>query len=362
MNQCRSIPPLGCDCDAATELHMTPRHRHPLQRPVDHAILRRDFIRLAGTHLAGTLGLAATSSLSLNVGCTGVVPTDRPTKPDLIFGQTGLADGRFQKPRAMAIDQNNQIFVLDKTGRVQMFDEFGKFIRGWRTPEIESGKPTGITIDVDGTVMVADTHYYRFLFYTTQGRLLEERTIGGTSGPDPGQFAFVTDIVHSATGEYYCSEYGEFDRIKKYSSDGEFIDQMGEHGIAPLQFSRPQSLAVDNDGLLWVADACNHRLQVIDWRDSKPRSVAVIGEQGKAPGQFQCPYGMILSKDGSVIVSEFENHRVQRLDRNGKSISIWGNAGRGPGELVWPWAIAEDSRNRVYVVDSGNNRVQRFRF
>lgn len=360
MNQRRSIPPSGCDCDA--ELHMTPRQPHLFQRPVDHEILRRDFIRLAGTHLAGSLSLAATSSLSLNAGCTGIVPTDRLTKPDLIFGQTGLADGRFQKPRAMAIDQNDQIFVVDKTGRVQMFDEFGKFIRGWRTPEIESGKPTGITIDVDGTVLVADTHYYRFLFYTTQGRLLEEKTIGGTSGPDPGQFAFVTDIVRSATGEYYCSEYGEFDRIKKYSSDGEFIDQMGEHGTATLQFSRPQSLAVDNDGLLWVADACNHRLQVIDWRDSKPRSVAVIGEQGKAPGQFQCPYGMILSKDGSVIVSEFENHRVQRLDRNGKSISIWGNAGRGPGELVWPWAIAEDSRNRVYVVDSGNNRVQRFRF
>lgn len=341
---------------------MTPCQPNPSHRPEEPATLRRDFIRLAGANLVGSLGFVATSSLSLNIGCTGVVPMDIRAKPDLIFGQTGLADGRFQKPRAIAIDQKDQIFVLDKTGRVQMFDEFGKFIRGWRTPEIESGKPTGITIDVDGTVMVADTHYYRFLFYTTQGRRLEERTIGGSSGPDPGQFAFVTDIVRSPTGEYYCSEYGEFDRINKYSSDGQFIDRMGEHGTAPLQFSRPQSLAVDNDCLLWVADACNHRLQVIDWRDSKPRSVAVIGEQGKAPGQFQFPYGMILSKDGSVIVSEFENHRVQRLDRNGKSISIWGNAGRGPGELVWPWAIAEDSRNRVYVVDSGNNRVQRFRF
>jgi len=111
-----------------------------------------------------------------------------------------------------------------------------------------------------------------------------------------------------------------------------------------------------------VADSCNHRIQVIDWRDTKPRSVAILGKQGQAPGEFQYPYGMIFAKDGSLIVSEFGNHRVQRLDREGKPLANWGMAGNLPGELNQPWATAVDSKNRIYVVDSGNNRVQRFHF
>jgi DNA-binding beta-propeller fold protein YncE len=280
----------------------------------------------------------------------------------LIIGQRGLADGRFQTPRAIALDQDDHIFVVDKSGRIQRFDPSGKFVVGWRTPEIENGKPTGISIDRDGTVMVADTHYYRFLFYTPEGKLLEDRTIGGVNGPDPGQFAFVTDIVRTPTGEFYCGEYGEYDRVHRYSADGKYMDRMGEHGTEPLQFSRPQSLNVDAEGLLWVADSCNHRIQVIDWRDTVPKSVATIGSRGTAPGQFQYPYGLVLAPDGSMIVSEFGNHRVQHLARDGSPLGMWGTPGNVVGQLSEPWASAIDSQNRIYVVDSKNNRVQRFRW
>jgi DNA-binding beta-propeller fold protein YncE len=295
-------------------------------------------------------------------GCTPYSPAREIPVPDLIIGQRGLSDGRFQRPRALAINRQDQLFVVDKTGRVQMFDESGKFIRLWRTPAIESGKPTGISVDTDGTIMVADTHYYRFLFYTSEGKLLEEKTIGGTNGKDPGQFAFVTDIVRAKDGSYYCGEYGEYDRIHKYSQDGQYIDRMGEHGTGIMQFSRPQSLSVDADGLLWVADSCNHRIQVIDWREDKPRSVAILGSHGTEPGQFQYPYGLTLVNNDTLVVSEFGNHRVQKLDRTGQPLSSWGAAGSIPGELNQPWASAVDSKQRVYVVDSGNNRVQRFRF
>ncbi len=339
-----------------------------LERPfgqpkgVDIHYSRRDFFNEAGKILAVGVGLSIAPSLVFQSGCSNSAQSDSLIESDLTIGQRGLSDGRFQKPRAIAIDANDKIYVVDKTGRIQKFDDAGKFILGWRTPAIDAGKPTGLSIDTDGTIMVADTHYYRFLFYTPEGELIEERTIGGTNGPDPGEFAFVTDIVRTTTGEYYCGEYGEFDRIHKYSSNGQYIDRMGEHGDGPLQFSRPQSLTVDQDGLLWVADSCNHRIQVIDWREEKPRSVAILGKQGQAPGDFQYPYGMILARDGTIIVSEFGNHRVQHLDRSGKSLASWGMAGNRPGELNQPWAAAVDSQNRIYVVDSGNNRVQRFHF
>lgn len=323
---------------------------------------RRSFFSEVSKSLAVGLGICVAPGLVFYCGCTSSTKSGTSNDTDLTIGQRGLSDGRFQKPRAIAIDASDKIYIVDKTGRIQKFDEAGKFILGWRTPAIDSGKPTGLSIDTDGSIMVADTHYYRFLFYTPEGELIDERTIGGTNGPDPGQFAFVTDIVRTSTGEYYCGEYGEFDRIHKYSGLGQYIDRMGEHGDGPLQFSRPQSLAIDQDGLLWVADSCNHRIQIIDWRNDKPRSVAILGKQGHGPGEFQYPYGLIHAKDGTIIVSEFGNHRVQHLDRNGRSLASWGVAGNRPGELNQPWAAAVDSKNRIYVVDSGNNRVQRFLF
>ena len=325
-------------------------------------IPRRVFLTTATRSIAIGVGMCAVPSLVLQSGCKQSGTSDTSDEADLIIGQRGLSNGRFQKPRAIAIDADDMIYVVDKTGRIQKFDDAGKFLLGWRTPAIESGKPTGLSIDVDGNVMVADTHYYRFLFYKPNGELISERTIGGVNGPDPGQFAFVTDIVRTANGEYYCGEYGEFDRIHKYTGKGEYVDRMGEHGNGPLQFSRPQSLAIDEQGLLWVADSCNHRIQVIDWRETKPRSVAIFGKQGTGLGEFQYPYGMILTKDGKIMVSEFGNHRVQRLDRDGNAIGSWGRAGNRPGELNQPWSAAVDSKNRYYVVDSGNNRIQRFHF
>jgi DNA-binding beta-propeller fold protein YncE len=298
-----------------------------------------------------------------SAACAGCVSTHATGLPsaDLVIGKRGLADGRFQKPRAMAISPADEIFVIDKTARVQVFDLSGNFLRGWKTPQSANGKPTGASIDPsNGNLLVADTHYFQFLTYTPTGELLADRTIGGVNGPEPGQFGWVTDIARAPDGTLYLAEYGEFDRIYKYSADGQYIDRFGEHGDAPMQFSRPQTLAVDDEGLLWIADSCNHRIQVVDWREATPRSVAVLGSQGAEIGQLQFPYGMKLISKNRLLVSEFGNHRVQCWSRDGTPIASWGSAGELAGQLNQPWAVDVDSNERVYVVDSGNNRIQRF--
>ena len=173
------------------------------------------------------------------------------------------------------------------TARIQVFDADGNFIRGWQTPEHANGRPTGLTIStIDGNLLVADTHYYRVLTYTPTGELLTNRTLGGTMGQGPGEFGFVTDVVRDAAGNYYVSEYGEFDRMQKFSPDGKFILQWGGHGSDPGQFMRPQHLELDADGLLWVADSCNHRIQVFD---SRGKLVKMWGTQGSEPGQIVLP-------------------------------------------------------------------------
>ena len=74
----------------------------------------------------------------------------------------------------------------------------------------------------------------------------------------------MTDAVQDSHGCYYVAEYGECDRIQKFTPTAQYLLQWGGRGREPGQFARPQSLAVDADDHVWVADACNHRIQVFD--------------------------------------------------------------------------------------------------
>ena len=273
---------------------------------------------------------------------------------DVIWGRRGISDGRLQKPRALAIDENDEIYVVDMTARIQVFTTEGEFLRGWRTPEHKAGKPTGLSIDRHGRLLVADTHYYRLLIYSAQGELVQ--TIGGTNGQKPGEFGLVTDAVQDSQGNYYIAEYGEFDRIQKFTSDGKFLLEWGGHGSEPGQFARPQNLDIDDEDHIWVADACNHRIQIFDPRG---QLVDVWGSEGSAPGELYYPYDLVLAPDDVVYVCEYGNHRVQKFTRDGRGLGCWGSQGRGPGQLHNPWALVRDSQGRIHVLDTNNHRIQR---
>ncbi|MHB8970423.1 MAG: NHL repeat-containing protein [Pirellulaceae bacterium] len=284
-----------------------------------------------------------------------------PGQPEQVWGRRGISAGRLQKPRAMAIDANNQLYIVDMTGRIQVFSDTGEYLRGWRTPAIELGKPCGLDIARDGNLLVADTHYFRVLVYTPAGQLLEQRTLGGEAGRGPGQFNFVTDAVQDSQGCYYVSEYGECDRIQKFTPEGRYVLQWGGRGREPGQFARPQSLAVDADDHIWVADACNHRIQVFDATGTAARLVTCWGEEGTQPGQLGYPYGLALDGQGHVYVCELGNHRVQKFTLDGQSLGCWGVGGRRAGELSNPWALVLAPQRKVFVLDTYNHRVQQIR-
>jgi DNA-binding beta-propeller fold protein YncE len=271
-----------------------------------------------------------------------------------VWGRRGISAGRLQKPRAMAIDADDQLYLVDMTARIQVFDADGNYLRGWQTPVHAAGRPTGLSFDRRGRLLVADTHYYRVLVYSPAGELLQ--TIGGVQGPSPGEFGLVTDAVEDSSGNLYVSEYGEFDRIQKFSPEGKFLLQWGGHGAEPGQFMRPQNMVLDEQDQLWVADACNHRVQVFD---REGRLVRFWGEEGSEPGQLYYPYDLVFDDDGNLIVCEWGNNRVQKFSRSGQSLGCWGRRGREPGELDHPWALVRDSRGRIHVLDSQNHRVQR---
>ncbi|MEN6450989.1 MAG: NHL repeat-containing protein [Thermoguttaceae bacterium] len=269
-----------------------------------------------------------------------------------VWGRRGISDGRFNKPRAMAIDRDDHLYIVDMTARIQVFATDGRFLRGWQTPDHKFGKPTGLSIARDGTVWVADTHYYRVLVYSPEGKLL--KTFGGKQGERPGEFGLVTSVAHDSAGNFYVSEYGEYDRIQKFTPEGKFLLQWGGHGSKPGQFIRPQKMVFDEQDHLWVTDSCNHRLQVFD---TNGKLLHVWGKEGSRPGQLCYPYDIALAGD-SLYVCEYENHRVQKFTRDGRSLGCFGVQGRRDGQFFNPWALVRDSRGTIYVLDTGNNRVQ----
>src|SRR4051794_15493856 len=313
------------------------------------------------------LKTAAVSACAVATGCIG---NNSPQSGTLekVWGLAGSTPGRFFRPRAVAIDKDDLLYIVDMTPQIQVFTGEGEFVRGWQTPDFKNGRPSGLSFDNAGNLLVCDTHYFRVLVYTPQGKLLENQTIGGTCGSGDGEFQFVTDAAQDAEGNYYVAQYFEYDRIQKFTPNRKFLLSWGDHGHELGQFLRPQKIVIDKSGLIWVTDACNHRVQVFDARGSQAKFVKSWGVQGNAPGQLNYPYDILLDDaalagqpDGYVYLCEFGNHRVQKFTTDGQFVGSFGNNGRREGELDQPWGIARDSKGRMYVLDTYNHRVQRFR-
>ena len=298
------------------------------------------------------VGLALASALA-GPGCD----LGEADKPDLIWGIHGRKPGWLQKPRAAVFDKDDHLYLMDLTDRVQVFDRDGRYLRGWRMPDLNVDGPSGVSVDRQGRLLVADTHFYRVLVFSPEGKILQQ--IGdGVQGSTPGRFGYPCDVVCDRAGNFYVADYGENDRIQVFSPEGKWLRQWGGHGYAPGQFLRPRALAIDDQDQIYVADSGTHRIQVFD---TTGKLLRTWGERGSEPGQLSYPFDVAIGPDGSVYVCEYGNHRVQKFTPTGQALGVWGESGRGPGQLYNPWALAIDSQGAISVVDSNNHRVQRFR-
>ena len=282
-----------------------------------------------------------------------------PVEHRVAFGRPGNIDGRFDYPRAIALDEaRGRIYVVDKSARVQRFSLDGRLETWWRMPAFENGKPTGIAVDDLGRVLVADTHEHRVAIFSPDGDLLE--THGGL-GMDPGEFVYLTDVAKGPDGTWFVSEYGGNDRVQIFNRDWEPIGAIGAFGEAVYEkdgeilLSRPQSLCWDDAaGELFIADAVNHRIVVTDAVGNRLRT---LGGPGIEPGRLSYPYDLAVEPEGTLLVVEFGNNRIQRLDaRDGGSLGCWGGTGVEPGRLRYPWGL-DAGKDTMVVLDSGNSRV-----
>jgi len=244
-------------------------------------------------------------------------------------------------------------------------------------PETDLGKPKGMGLDRDGDIVVVEPHYMRVNHFTPDGLLVSR---WGTRGQSEGEFILPRAVVQDPTGSFVLSEYTVVERIQRFRPDvkdlGRFpspiaspfrappspdvrrlVDRVwGTPGSGPGQLNRAEGLAVDREGHLWVADSCNHRVEVFD-RDG--RWIQTVGRAGPGPGEFSYPYDVKIDAEGRVFVCEFGNSRISIFDAAGRLVEVIGRSGGALGQFANPWSIALDSMGNLYVADSQNHRVQK---
>lgn len=276
-----------------------------------------------------------------------------PAQDGAQWGRSGTRDGEFHRPRAISAT-NEEVFVIDTSGRMQVFTHEGAFLRGWLMPEYENGTPTGITFAPTGSLLIPDTHYSRVLEYTPQGELLSQ---WGEYGADETRFIYPTDLVLAPDGTCYFSEYGGgAERVHVFDAQHRFVRQWGSHGDQPGQFSRAMAIALHEDTVL-VCDTANHRIQSFKTTGEPLR---VIGGPGSGTGQLKYPHDIVLAPGDTFIVSEYGNNRLSRFTIDGEFMACFGAPGRGPGQFSAPRGVALSPNGRLFVADTDNDRIQRF--
>lgn len=136
------------------------------------------------------------------------------------------------------------------------------------------------------------------------------------------------------------------------------------------KFRSPEGLAVDASGNVYVADTGNHCIRKVS-PDGAVQTLAGTGELGFRNGagpqaQFNKPNDVAVDTLGNVYVSDTGNHYIRRISPEGQVSTL---AGRGAfgfhdgiGKLAKfssPLGIAVDSQGNVFVADRGNARIRR---
>lgn len=197
-------------------------------------------------------------------------------------GDAGFKDGprgqaQFDGPLAVAIDKNDNIFIADAyNDRIRKISKDGLVTTiagtgasGFRDGEGSSASfdtPSGVAVDKEGNVFVADTGNRAIRKISTLGQVT---TIAGGNGTETEvRLNRPVGIGVTHDGFVFVSDEGGA-RIIRISPQGEIKTYCG--GIAGFsdsagdraRFNGPSCLAIDRQGVIYVADTQNYLIREI---------------------------------------------------------------------------------------------------
>ena len=271
---------------------------------------------------------------------------------------------------------------------VLVFDPEGNLVAHWGGPGEGYDWPQsnhGIAIDHKDNVWIGgngqrDSHILKF---TREGRLLMQ--VGKAGQPVNSKamdhFGRVAKIAFdpAANEAYLADGYGnrrvavidmDSGKIKRYwGAYGNPPDDANPgpyNPDAPLiqQFRTPVHCAEpSNDGLIYVCDRPNNRIQVFR------KDGTFVKEQQVAPRTLGdgAVWDIAFSRDAAqkyLYLADGKNAKIYVLDRQSLEVlTSFGDGGRQPGQFFAVHSIATDSKGNIFTTETyEGKRVQKFAY
>jgi DNA-binding beta-propeller fold protein YncE len=266
------------------------------------------------------------------------------------------------------------------------FDPEGNLVNAWGGPGQGYEWPTsnhGISVDDKDNVWIggngpADSHILKF---THDGKFMQQIGTPGqkVASRDSTHFGRVAKISFDPpTGEAFVSDgYGNKRVAVLDMATGKLKRFWGAYGKAPVdtnmgpynpdappatQFRNPVHCAEpSNDGLLYVCDRVNDRIQVFKKSGEYVKEVRFYPAT-RGDGSV---WDIAFSKDKAqkyMFIADGRNERVYVVDRASlEVITMFGDGGRQPGQFFAVHSIATDSKGNIYTTETyEGKRVQKF--
>lgn len=215
------------------------------------------------------------------------------------------------------------------------------------------GKPYGVAV-YHGRVFVSDTALHYVAVFDIPGQRyfkIGEDELGRIGTP--------LGLDVDGKGNLYVVD-SSAKHVQVYDKDGRFLRTLADAKM----FSRPSGIAVDAEGSrIYVVDtggvtSDEHRVRVFDAQSGK--HLLDIGKRGSGPGEFNLPRDVTIGKDGLLYVVDGANFRVQVFRPDGTFVRVFGGIGRQGGQFSRPKEVATDLDGNVYIVDSAFGNFQIF--
>lgn len=304
---------------------------------------------------------------------------------------------------SIAVDGDDHVWVLHRPRSIPEADRAraapavleldvdGRVLRGWGGPSASYEWPErehGIWVDSQGYVWITGNGGWprpaengstddMILKLTPDGELVLQIGKRGASGgnADTVNVHQPADVfVHAAANELYVADgYGNARVIVFDAETGSFKRMWGAFGHAPSdtpapagtdaaaaqQFGLVHAVKVSSDGIVYVADRANRRVQ---WFTTAGEYLGQIVIDGDAPA---APAGFAFSPDPEqrfLYVIESANARLLIYERESMTlVGTFGARSAAPGGMDIAHHIATDSQGNLYTAEIVNNRrAQKF--
>lgn len=283
----------------------------------------------------------------------GVETTDNGTKK---FER----DHWFGKPYGIGVDSKGRVYVADTYVAavfvVDLDQKTTKFLRNGIEASFQT--ITGLTVDDADRVFVVDSGKRRVAVFGSDLKLEtyfgddQLKTPTGVAVDAENRLLYVVDTEKQQVAVF------DADTFKFLRVIGRPMKDISDD--APGALSKPTNVTVDQNGMVYIADTLNNRLQVFD---ADGNFIRMWGKSGDAAGYFARPKGVSVDGDGHIWVADAFLNLVQIFDQEGHLVGYLGGGGTYPGQFSVPADVYVDQKtNRVFVTDQFPGRLQVFQY